>query len=47
MALMLFEMAGFLLGMLAMGSALFVLYRRQANRALDAINTGHGLGPRI
>ena len=44
---MLFEMAGFLLGMLAMGSALVVLYRRQTHRALDAINTAHGLKPRI
>jgi hypothetical protein len=43
---MLFEMAGFLLGMLAMGSALFVLYRRQTHRALDAINASHGLRPR-
>jgi hypothetical protein len=44
---MLFEMAGFLLGMLAMGSALAVLYRRQAHRALDAINAGTGLRPRV
>jgi hypothetical protein len=44
---MLFEMAGFLLGMLAMGSAFIVLHRRQVHRALDAINTGAGLGPRV
>lgn len=43
---MLFEMAGFLLGMLAMGSALLALYRRQTLRALDAINAGRGLKPR-
>jgi len=44
---MLFEMAGFLLGMLAVGSALVALHRRQVHRALDAINTGAGPGPRV
>lgn len=43
---MLFEMAGFLVGMLTVGSALVALYRRQAHRTLDAINVGHAVGPR-
>jgi hypothetical protein len=43
---MLFEMAGFLLGMLAVGSALVALYRRQAHRTLDAISAGQALRPR-
>jgi hypothetical protein len=44
---MLFEMAGFLVGMLAIGSALFHLYRRQTNRTLDAIHAGMGTRARI
>lgn len=38
---MVFEVAGFLFGVVAIGTALLLLYRRQANRALDAIH-GHG-----
>jgi hypothetical protein len=44
---MLFEFAGFLVGMLAMGSALFLLYRRQTNRALDDVYVITGPRQRI
>ncbi len=44
---MLFELAGFLVGMLAMGSALFLLYRRQTTRAVDAIHAHIGARARI
>jgi hypothetical protein len=44
---MLFEIAGFLLGMVAVGSAMLMLYRRQTNRVLDAIHATAGARQRI
>jgi hypothetical protein len=37
-----FETAGFLVGMLGVGSAFWVLYRRQSNRLMGAMNAGPG-----
>jgi hypothetical protein len=44
---MLFEIAGFVVGMLMVGSAMFMLYRRQTHRALDAIHATTGARHRI
>jgi len=44
---MLIEIAGFVLGMLTVGSAMLMLYRRQTNRALDAIHATIGARQRI
>ena len=35
---MFFEMAGFLFGMAGIGSAFWLLYRRETNRVMGAIN---------
>jgi hypothetical protein len=37
MAVMVFEVAGFLFGAVGIGAALVLLYRRQANRVLEDI----------
>lgn len=37
---MFFESAGFVVGMLGVGSAFWVLYRRQTNRLMGAFNAG-------
>jgi hypothetical protein len=44
---MVFEMAGFLFGMLGIGAALLLLYRRQTNRTMNAIHASAGARPRI
>jgi hypothetical protein len=44
---MLIEMAGFVVGMLAVGLAMLLLYRRQANRALDDVYASTGPRQRI
>ncbi len=37
---MFFETAGFLVGMAGVGSAFWLLYRRQASRLIGAMNAG-------
>jgi len=44
---MLIEIAGFVVGMLTVGSAMLILYRRQTHRALDAIHASTGPRQRI
>jgi hypothetical protein len=44
---MLIEIAGFVLGMLTVGAALFVFYRRQTDRALDNVYASTGPRQRI
>jgi hypothetical protein len=43
---MIFEMTGFLVGVVAIGVPLLLLYRREANRAMTAIS-GTGARRRI
>ena len=41
-AVMVFEMAGFLVGMSGVGSVLWLLYRRQTSRVMGAIMASAG-----
>jgi hypothetical protein len=44
---MLLEIAGFVVGMLSVGSILVMFYKRQSNRAMDAIHASAGRRQRI